>query len=126
MKTVRGQMRYAEAFVYTLLAMTITFVIVPYTQHNFPTTIWLPFDPYASNLNYNISYVVQSFCGASITIAAVSTNVYVFTVLLCLSFNYILLGKRFQCIGYTNRQQPKVDDYGDLIDSIKLHLKMNQ
>lgn len=124
MQIVRGHVRYAEAFMVIYALMATSFLIVPLTQRDFPSIMWLPYDPCASNFYYFLTYTWQLCCTATISITVISTIVYVYTVLICLRFNYISLGERLQRIGY--RQHSKVDVCGDLIDLIKLHLKMNQ
>lgn len=126
MAVVRGQMWYTETFVFMFIPMVVILIIVPLIQHGFPTLVWLPYDPYASNSYYIVTFLWQSLCSIAVGITVISTNVYVYTVLICLSFNYILLGQRLQRIGCTNRKRSRTDVHGDLNDLIKLHLKMNQ
>lgn len=73
-----------------------------------------------------IRFIWQSLCSASVGITIKATNVYVYTILICLSFNYMLLGQRVQGIGHTSRLHSRADVYDDLIDLKTLHLKMNQ
>lgn len=123
MKVARGQVRYAETFVFIFTLMSTIFVIIPLTQHDFPSMAWLPFDPLASNFSYYSTFTWQAICTATVAFTVISANVYVYMVLICLSFNYILLGQRFKRLG---QERSQVDVYGDLIQLIKLHLKMNE
>lgn len=114
------------------MSMVVAFNVLPGLAHILPALFYMPFDPYATASGYITAYVYESGCTLMATVICLSINMYMYVVLMCLSFNYELLGERAQCIGFRhgihkNRPaQLKADVYGDLIGLIRLQLKINQ
>lgn len=137
MQEVRRHIRSAEIFVFIFTLMVVVFDILPAFDHFLPLLLWLPFDPYKNTFSYVFAYIYEVSCTSVATAVCLSTNMYMYVVLICLNFNYILLGERAKRVGYSNGMdsngidsnrstQSKVSVYGDMTDLIKLHLKMNQ
>lgn len=129
---VHGQIRGAETFVFIFTLMVVIFTLLPSLDHILPLLLWMPFDPYVNNFRYVLSYLFDGCCTTVATAVCLSTNMYMYVVLICLNFNYILLRERAERIGFQKsldeRKAPrgKVDVYRDITDLIKLHLKTNR
>lgn len=131
MERVRSQIRYVEIFLLIFAIMAIDFVILPAFQNALPLNFWLPYDPHANRFYFVCTYIWHSWCGIVATTVSSSTNMYMFLVLIFLNFAFALLGCRLECMGYgnrlcINRSQSKSTVYADLIDLIKLQLKINE
>lgn len=132
LEDARQSIRKAEIYVYIFMSMVVVFNILPGLVHILPALFYMPFDPYATASGYILAYSYITGCTLMATIICLSINIYMYVVLICLSFNYELLGERAQCVGCRhgidkNRPtQLKADVYEDLIALIRLQLKINQ
>lgn len=104
------------------------FGIAPYCVHQFPYMFWTPFDPFGSTTTYTTLYLVELFC--DIVSGAMSTCLdwYLLLVLVCMNFNYKLLGERVGRIGHQpcKKKSEQIECYRQMIELIKLHLKINR
>lgn len=104
----------------------------PALTHRMVTTFRLPLDPYASNINFYSTYIYEASCALFAGSMNLSANLYIFILFICLSFNFGLLSERLKRIGYIgpceedNPSRLKIDVYPEIVDHIKVHLKMNQ
>lgn len=73
-------------------------------------------------------YCLEIICDIVIGAIALSTAWYLLLVFTCLSFNYELLGGRAGRIGQqsASKESKRSDAYGQMIELIKLHMKMNR
>lgn len=132
MSNVRSQVQGAGIFSFVYTLMVVVFDMLPSFEHLLPMLIWLPYDPYAGSARYIFTYIYEVGCTYVATMVCLCTNMYMFSVLICLSFNYELLGARAKRIGHRDAvdgaraTRTKVDVYRDIIDLVRLHLKMNQ
>lgn len=134
MNKARGYIRITEIFLLIVALNLMVFNIIPALAHLLPVLFWLPFDPYATGFRYVSSYAYEASCSIFGTAISSLTSMYMYVVFICLSFNYELLGERAQAISFTNGtdnkkrspQSSKADVYNDMVDLIKLHLKMNE
>lgn len=132
MSCVRSQIRIAEVFVLVFTLMVLVFDTLPRLQHALPLLLWLPYDPYANSFLYIFTYMFETGCGVIAIVICLSVNMYIYVVLICLSFNYKLLGERARRIGRRSTVDmhrsacASVDVYRDVIDLVRLHLKMNE
>lgn len=108
--------------------MVIFFAIAPYMMHQLPYMLWVPFDPFESFSTYLTMYLLDVMAGWVTYVLFACDNGYIMLVLICLNYNYRLLGERAGHIGNqrTNRNGQPLETYEQAIALIKLHLKINR
>lgn len=133
LKDVQSHVRKTQVSMSLFASNFVVFILVPALAHILPLLYWLPFDPYATRFRFVSTFIYEMLCSFVAILLGAAFNMYMYVVLVCLTFNYELLGERAQRIGYgdadDDKKRPtsiKSHIYNDLIELIRLQLKMNE
>lgn len=133
-KHARSHIRKTELSMLLFVVNLLVYDIIPGVTHSLPVLFWLPFDPFATSFRYILTFAYETGCSIAAISVGISNNMYMYVVLICMNFNYELLGERAERVGYRdapqNRSQPtsslKINVYNDIVELIRLQLKMNE
>lgn len=118
------------------IAGGVIMVMIPYMLpgRNLPLSFWTPFDPTKTQLTFRLMYAFEVICTWVCTAYNISTDVFVFVVLIAFNFAIALLCERIESLGNRNVAERrravqgfvKVAVYGELIELIKIHYKFDR
>lgn len=112
-----------------LTCVMITFVsIAPFCIKELPFMLWTPFDPFARFSTYITLYLLEVMCAIFSGAMATCANWFILLVLICSKYNFEVLGARVARIGHQASSQKDMQNgaYGEMIELVKLHMKMNR
>ena len=127
-KSAYEPIRILTALAVLGLVVLTSMVFAPICVNKLPLMLWTPFDQYESLSTYMAMYVLDTICATVIGLMVTCFNTYLLLVLVCLNFNYELLGERAARIGHqsSHKRGKQSETYGPMIELIKLHMKMNR
>lgn len=107
----------------------MVFGIAPFCFHQLPYMLWTPFDQTGSFSTYTTMFLFEAMSILVAGAMSIYAAAYILLVLILSKYNYDLLGERAAHIGYqssNNGQGQQNETYAEMVQLIKLHLKMNR